>query len=332
MTRGTHSTRRRSGGSALAVLALALSLALSACGGGDDTTGSGSTGTAQLTAAVVPAMPAAAVYVGLEQKLFAAERIDLKTQPAQTGAAVVASVLNGEVQVGYMSTVVAIRAMAEGAPIRFAAAGDMVPTDVDQKMYGGLVFADGNAVDDYRQLEGRTVAVNALQGIDNLALVAAIDAAGGDSAKVKVVEVPYPEQWSAVKSGRVDAAVMSDPFYSDAIAQGGQTYGNILNAIGPGAMISCYVVADQYAQKQSGIIKRFATAMSKSSAASNADAEAVRAVIPEFSQIPAEKAKTVTLPTFADELTADSLQAVADLMLKYGYIKKGVDASALLAQ
>lgn len=330
MTRVAHHARKPLRRFGLPMLALALSVALTACGGAEEAAQSAS-GNAKVTAGVVPAMPAAAIYVGLKEDLFAAQKVDLKAQPAQTGAAVVASLLNGEIQVGYISSVVAIRAMSEGVPIRFAANGDVVPSDTAAQMYGGLVTADGG-VKDFAQLEGKTVAVNALQGVDHLALVTAVDEAGGDHKKVKVVEVAYPEQWSALKAGRIDAAVMSDPFYSDALANGGKATGNMLTALGSGAMIAGYVVSDEFATKNADVVERFSTAMREASATSNSEPDLVRSVIPEFSHIESDAAKNIILPTFAEELDASALQTVIDLMVKYEFIKKDLDAENLIAK
>lgn len=331
MARATKSHRRLRRGIAPLAAALTLSLAVTACGS-ESGGGKDSAGNDKVTAGVVPAMPAAAIYVGLKEGLFEKEKVALTAKPAQTGAAVVASLLNGELQVGYISSVVAIRAIAEGVPIRFAAGGDVVPSDESQQMYGGLVFSKDTKITDFSQLEGKTVAVNALQGVDQLALSAAVDAAGGDQKKVKVVEVPYPEQWSAVKSGRVDAAVMSDPFYTDALAQGGQTHGNMLTALGPGALVAGYVVSDRYAEESPDAVKHFVTAMNGASALSNKDADLVRSVIPEFSHVPADKAKTVILPQFSGALDEAAVQTVIDLMVKYGYIKGDLDAADVIAQ
>lgn len=285
-----------------------------------------------MKAGVVPAMPAAAIYLGEEKKLFDKHGVALETQPAQTGAAVVASLLNGELDVGYISTVVAVLGAAKGVPIRFAAAGDTVPTEHGRKMYGGAVVLEDSPIKSMKDLEGKTVAINALQGVDNLSTRAAVDAAGGDSSKVDFVEVAFPEQWSAVRSERVDAAIMSDPFYTQALQQGARTFGDALEALGAGAMVAGFVVTEPYAAQNKEAVSRFAKAMSESSAYANDHLDEVRQVIPSFTKISADLAGEINMPVFESELDPASIQQVIDLMVRYGYIDESIDAETLIAR
>ncbi|WP_069813397.1 ABC transporter substrate-binding protein [Streptomyces sp. TP-A0874] len=280
---------------------------------------------------VVPATPAAAIYLGEEKGFFTDAGVDLKTSPAQTGAAVVASLLNGELDSGYISSVVAVQAMAKGVPIQFAAGGDSVPTDPSRKMYGGVVVSEDSPVRAPEDLAGRTVAVNALQGVDHLSALVAVDEAGGDSAKVKFVEVPYPEQASALRAGRVDAIIASDPFYSKALKEGGRSVGDPLEALGRGALISGYVVTKQYATKHPDAVERFAAAMSRSSKHANKHADEVRRTIPAFTEIPEATVAEMGLPTFAPKVEVRAVQTVIDLMVTYKFIDKPIDAQQVVA-
>ncbi|WP_069813395.1 ABC transporter substrate-binding protein [Streptomyces sp. TP-A0874] len=309
---------------------MAVSL-LAACGSSQGAEPASPDDPVKVKVGVVPAAPAAAIYLGEEKGFFTDAGVDLKTSPAQTGAAVVASLLNGELDSGYISSVVAVQAMVKGVPIQFAAGGDSVPTDPSRRMYGGVVVREDSPVRAPEDLAGRTVAVNALQGVDHLAALAMVDKAGGDSAKVKFVEVPYPEQASALRAGRVDAVAGTDPFYSQALKQGGRSVGKLLEALGPGALVSGYVVTKQYAAKHQEEVKRFAEGMSQSSSHAMDHDGQVRKAIQAHTEIPADIVAGMNLPTFEPKLDTEAVQTVIDLMVTYKFIDEPIDAQQAVA-
>ncbi|MFI0370591.1 ABC transporter substrate-binding protein [Actinomadura sp. 1N219] len=319
-----HHPRRR------ILAALLLGGALTACGTGQAATAPPGT----MKVGVVPATPAAAIYLAAQQGAFTEQGVKVTTRPVQTGSATVASLLNGELQAGYISSVVAIRAASEGMPIKFAAGGDSVPTDPNRRMYGGLVVPKGSPIKRMSDLEGRTVAVNALKGVDHLSTRAAVDEDGGDSAKVKFVEVPYPGQPSALKNGRVDAIMVSDPFYSRAMKEGGVNVGGSkgLSALGPGALVSGYIVSAEFAAQRADTVRRFAAAMNGASDRANRDHGAVRRIIPSYSGLPPAVVQRMQMPVFEPRLDPAALQRVIDLMTRYEFIDKPVTAGQLIAK
>ena len=65
-----------------------------------------------------------------------------------------------------------------------------------------------------KDLAGKTIAVNQVQGMNELTIRAVLARQGIDALKIKFLEVGFPEMTAALKSGRVDAISAVEPFVS----------------------------------------------------------------------------------------------------------------------
>ena len=74
------------------------------------------------------------------------------------------------------------------------------------------LLAPKGGVTDAKQLEGKTVSVNTLKNLPEVAVRNALEQAGVDPSTVKFVEIPFPDVPAALESKRVDAAFAVEPF------------------------------------------------------------------------------------------------------------------------
>jgi NitT/TauT family transport system substrate-binding protein len=319
--------RKKSACTAAMAMSLVATLLLAACGSGGGGKAAEHTGKTVLTVGVVPAFPAAALYLGIKQGIFAKEGLEIKPQVAESGAAEVALALNGQIQAGFISTVVLLKSIEGGAPLQLTAAADVVHTPG----YGGLVVPKGSKITSPKDLEGKTIAVNALSGVDNLTVVQFLADAGGDPSQLKVVEVPYPQMQAALTSHRVDAAVMTDPFYDTALAAGDVSPFQLAAGVGgEGALISGYFMSNSFVKANPDVVKSFAKAMDEANAYATAHPDAVRAIIPSYTQLPAASVAKAVLPAFASQLTVGQVQPVIDVMTKFKYLSKPLKAESVI--
>src|SRR5688572_18685688 len=89
----------------VAVLA-AIGLAVAGCGDdGDEPGGGGGSGPATVEIATIPTAAAAPLFVGIEQGFFRDEELDVKTQFAAGGAAIIPAIQSGDMDIGFGNTV-----------------------------------------------------------------------------------------------------------------------------------------------------------------------------------------------------------------------------------
>ena len=79
-------------------------------------------------------------------------------------------------------------------------------------------------------LNGKTIAGNGLGNIMQIASAAWMAKNGGDPSTAKFVELPFSEMPLALQSGRIDAAMISNPLLGVALTQGARILGDALDA------------------------------------------------------------------------------------------------------
>ncbi len=138
--------------------------------------------------------------------IFARYGLDADIQRMNSGAAVVSAVVGGALDIGKGSLYNLILARAKGIPLVLeAAAATYDSSDPD----AALVVAKDSPIRNARDLAGKTLAVASLGDFYTVMNLAWIDANGGDSTKVKFLELPGLATLDAISAGRVDAATIA---------------------------------------------------------------------------------------------------------------------------
>jgi NitT/TauT family transport system substrate-binding protein len=320
----------------LALLSIVAATALAACGGDDENTGGGaesaSTGaqeTTTLKVGVIPIADVAPLYLGMEKGFFEAENLEIEPQLAQGGAAIVPAVMSGDNQIGFSNVMSLMLARAKGLPVKIIAPANEEAAEEDQAFTRLLVKRDGD-IRDLADLDGRTVAVNTLQNINEIGLMAAFERQGLEDVNVEYVEVPIPDMPAAVEAGRVDAAVASEPFVTlneDVLRPVASPYW----AIAPSATVAAYFTSEQFLDENPDVVERFRRAMTRSLEYASQHEDEVRAILPSYAKIDQETADDVDLPGWSGELNRESMQRVADLGVEAGFLEESPNLDELIA-
>lgn len=326
------------------VAAAATVALLSACGSGGSGSSPSTTPTADgaspnagsstptsLVVGVVPSTNVAPLYLGAEKGFFKEAGLDLEIQLAQGFAANVASVTNGETQIGFGTTVPIVGAIANGVPIRLVANSDVLDNEKDD--ISGLFAPKGSSITSLKDLEGKTVGVNALSNLFDVSLKAAMAKAGADPSTVKFLEVALPDMVAALDTKRVDAAAMGEPFVTLARAAGNVELPKPLSAgFDKGTPIASYFVSSRWAGEHAKEVKAFQDALAKSSDYANANPEEARAIMSTYTKIPADTLAKVTLGTYSAALDSGGLKTLTDLMVSTGTLPKAPAVDELVVQ
>ena len=181
-----------------------------------------------------------------------------------------------------------------------------------------------------KDLEGKTIAANTLNNICEVTINATLEKKGVDVSKLKYTEIPFPDMVGALEKGRVDAACVVEPFVSAGKAAGMKGIDPFYAGTAPNLTVAAYFASKQMIESKPELIERFQTAMEKSLKYSSENPDAVRAVLPEYTQIPKEAAAKINLPSWQPELTEDTIQTLSELSEKYGLIEKQPDLDQLI--
>jgi NitT/TauT family transport system substrate-binding protein len=311
----------------IAALAIAALLVIAGCGDDDDggsAGGSGGGDAAKVTKVKVGVLPisnVAPLYVGMKQGFFKEEGLEIEPVPAQSGNEIVTAMVSGDLQFGFLGFVPMMAAVSKDLPLKVVASSDTGAETAD-KEWTVIVVGKNSPIKDVKDLAGKTIAVNALKGVGEVDVKAALDKRGVDPNSIKLLEVPFPEMPAALEQKRVDAALLTEPFLSAVLAEGGtqidapsvETVPNFPNGV--------YVAAESYLAENGDIVDRFASAMNRSLEYAQDNPEEVRRIVPTYTETPAAAAQQMRLPVFDSELDREGIELEADLTAKYGIIEE----------
>jgi NitT/TauT family transport system substrate-binding protein len=312
---------------ALAVLGLA------ACGAPAETGGTDAPQEIQpLVAGVIPVTDIGPVYMAQQNGVFEEAGFELTLQPAGSSTEIIQAMQSGQVQIGYGGSTGVFQAVENGVDLVIIAAASATPDDPENGINDLLVTAD-SPLQSARDLEGKTVAVNAPGGYTQLLADIAIADDGGDPSLVNYVQMGVPDQPAALASGAIDAFVAGEPFGTLGREQNGfRTLANPFTALSDGP-----VVAGVWYALRSEVEAHpdYYAAVAETIDAANAYAlendEELRENIAEFTGIDPALAARIRLGSYGKlPLTIENLQAIADWSLELGYVKSEVDLEALV--
>jgi NitT/TauT family transport system substrate-binding protein len=313
----------------------AVALLITACGGssGDSSSeaGSSSGGTTKISVGVIPIVDVAPIYLGKEQGFFSDRGIDLDLVQTTGGAASVPGVIAGDFQYSFANITSVLLAQSTGLPLRVIAEGNSSTGD-EAADFAGIVVPPGSDVTSPKQLEGKTVAVNNLKNIGEVTIRKAIEDDGGNPDDVEFAELAFPDMPAALANKQVDAAWLVEPFFTVAKQAGNTLISSNLATAAPDMTIGTYFTTEQQIKENPELTTNFRAAIQESLQYAQDNPDEVRRILLTYTKIDPAVAQALTLPAFPQEVNADSVQAVADLMVKYGMTEKKPDVDAVLSQ
>ncbi|MFC7405656.1 ABC transporter substrate-binding protein [Georgenia alba] len=306
-------TRRR-----LLATAAVAAAALAACSGSPDTD-DGAPRTVRLAGVAVGDM--AAVYVGQRQGYFAEAGLELDITLGSNSPAMIPALVNDEFDVQYGASVNLLQAIDRGLPLVAVATGGR-STGVPGEDHGGLLVAHDSTVRRPADLEGATVAVNALGGLLEVCVHSAIAHDGGDPGGVDFVELPLPEMPAALESGQVDAIATAEPFLGIALGEGHRLVSSVYVDTVPDRMVTAtYYVTEEKLAAEPETVEAFVRALERSFEYAQQHPGAVREELRNFTDIAPELIDQMVLTDFTWGLSSADLAVVAEAAADAGTLE-----------
>jgi NitT/TauT family transport system substrate-binding protein len=308
------------------LIAAAMAAGVTACGTDDASeadTGSG--GMVTLRVGIVPIVTVAPLLLGDDQGFFEEEGIKIEVENATSSATIVPAIMSGDLDIGYGNITSTILARSQGLPISTIAVADGSNLDPSMDTNGVLVKADG-PVKEASDLEGRKVAINALQASNYVTVRASVDELGADSSAYEFVEIPFPDMVAALEADNVAGAAATEPFITQAVQTGDyRVLFNNHNIAGtrPGNVTDTWFSSEPVISEKREAVEGFVRAMAKANEYATAHPEEARAKIAEYTGIDPELIPNMTLPSWpSDGVPQEDIQLMLDLMIEYGLLEE----------
>lgn len=324
--------RKRLAGLA-AVAALALGLAACSSGslsGDDDTSGdTGNNASGDLTPVTVGLLkiaPSAAVQLGIDEGIFEKHGLDVEIQLGQGGAALLPAVSSETIEFAVGNPLSVLVAASQGLGMEIIA-GYSAITDPAPS---GLVVLESSGITSYKDLEGKTVAVNAVNTQGDLTTMAMVEEEGGDPSKVSFTEIAFPDQLAQLEQGHIDAAWVPEPFLSGALATDGVAWlGDPMAAI-DNLYTMVTFTSSAYAEKNPEIVDAFAAAITEATELAMSDEALYRETIVSYTGMDAAVVDNIRLEALSGTLDRGVIEGLSAMALKYGFIDTEPDLDAVI--
>jgi len=320
---------------AVAVVAAA-GLALAACsseglgegGASPDPDAGGSAELIPVTVGLLPIAPAAAVQLGIDEGIFAEHGLDVTVEIGQGGAALLPAVSSGSIEFAVGNPLSVLVAASQGLEMSIIAGYSRITEPAPS----GIVVLESSGIETWSDLEGKTVALNAVNTQGDLTTMAMVEEDGGNPENVTFTEIAFPDQLAQLEQGRIDASWVPEPFLSTSLASEGAAFlGDPLAAIDDLYTMVTFT-STAYAEANPEIVEAFAAAISESTALAMDDTDLYREAIVGFTGMPADVVADIRLERLSGDLDRATIEELSALALKYGFIASEPDLDVVIWQ
>jgi NitT/TauT family transport system substrate-binding protein len=301
------------------------------CGDDDGGGGGGEGRPATLKVGVIPIADVAPLYLGMKKGFFEQEKLTIKPQLAEGGAAITPAVVSGDFQIGFSNTISLLIAASQDLPVEIISQGVLGGKTEEEAWADLLVLKDG-PIKEPQDLEGKTIAVNTLKNICEVTIKASLEEEGVAVDKLEFAEVPFPDMNAALEAGRVDGACVVEPFVSQGKAGEARGIDPFYVRTAPDLTVATYFTSTQYAEQNADVVDRFVRAMNKSLTYAQSHSDEVRQVLLDYTEIPPGAAEQITLPIWRPDLNEPTIERLSELSLKYGLIEEEPDLDELIRE
>ena len=246
-------------------------------------------------------------YVAQQRGMFARHGIAAKLIIVPNGGQVPAGLVSGSLQIGTLTTVLLLQAASQGIPVAAIAGGSVLVPGV---RVGAAVTRPGVALAAPGDFAGHVVGISALGSFLHVLFAQWLEDGGADPAAVRYVEMPFPQLGDALKSGRIDAALLVEPFASRALQPGSFNAAlPYLDHFPAGTLVNAWCVEPSWAAAHAEAIAGFRAAMAEAIEGIAADPAAARQDLGIWLKLSPEVAASLPMPRFALNLTDAQIDA-----------------------
>ncbi|MEV8511547.1 ABC transporter substrate-binding protein [Dactylosporangium sp. NPDC051484] len=170
---------------------------------GNDSGASGGSNTVRITTlGLCNEIP---VYWAQEKGIFAKNNVKVELVKSTGGAAALTALQSGDIELAFTNPFSTMIAISQGIDLKWIATA-YETTNVEDQGTNAVAVAKDSGITDAKSLNGKTIGVNEIGGINQIITTQWMTLKGGDPSTVKFVALPFNELASAVASGKVAAA------------------------------------------------------------------------------------------------------------------------------
>jgi ABC-type nitrate/sulfonate/bicarbonate transport system substrate-binding protein len=312
-------------------VATVLALALSACGGDSDAA-SGDSGAIEqpdiTIGTTTPGMSSPQLLLGIEAGIYKEHGLNVEQALGAGGAALIPPLVSGDQDVAFGNYVPFLQAVEQGIDLGLVAGGSHLTRGV----HALFVRADSD-IQSPADFEGKTLAVNTLRNVGELAYREAMEEAGVDPDSAQFTEIGFPDQAGALERGDIDVAWLPANFRKDAEARSDfrllLDFDDIeaIKDLPNGGFIS----TRDWIDENPNTVKELRSAIADATDHVMANQDQVRAAYVTVGHLSEELSQQIALEEHDSQASEDGLQRLVELMVKWDFLEEPIDLEGFVA-
>lgn len=278
-----------------------------------------------VTIALIPSESAAEAYYAQDEGFFKAAGLNVTLQPFSASPPIITAVAAGAADIGNSVVGSVVAARSRGVNVKFIApAGLYLATSPTARLVG----LKGTSMHTGADLAGKTVAVTGLADLTYYATKQWVESTGGNPNAIKFIELPEPEMVPALKSGRIDAGILIEPFIAGA-RDDVVSIAPIDDYVAKRFLATGWIASDAWLAAHPDVAARFAAVMKQTADWANAHRKESGEILQKYTKMSADTLAHMNRATYGTTLDARDLQPVIDNAAKYGSFPRPVTAAEL---
>lgn len=245
---------------------------------------------------------------------FARAGLNVELNPMPNAGAIASAVAANGVDIGFVPVIPVAVAHHKNIPLVIISPGSVFTS---AGPITSLFVAPSAPYRKASDLNGKTIAVPGLASIAEYGARTWLDKNGADLATIKFLEVPFPVMAQALIAGRVDAAMITEPFLTAAKSSARVMVPTPFAAIAPEFAFGVWVTTANWAKDHADIVARFTAAMQQTAAWANKNHAASAEILQKYTKIDAATVAVMSRSEYTDRLSAALLQPVIDVAARY---------------
>ena len=315
----------------LAVTA-AVATALTGCGADDSGAPSSDSGALEQTtikfSTTAPGSSTPELHIGIAQGIYEDHGLDVQEVQSQGGAAQVPALVSGDLDVAGGNWVPFMQAAAQGIDVKaISSAGSLVTHGI----HGLFVRADSD-IKTAADFVGKTLAVNTLGNLGELAYKEAMEAAGVDPESAKFTELGFGDIAGALEQGNIDVGWQPGPFYGH--AQENPKLRMVLDFDDIESISELpnvgYVAMGDWIDSNPNTVEALGAALGESIDYTLDHPDEVRVMNVEIARMTEELANSLVLEVHTPNVPRANLERLVELMDKWGLLDAPLDLDKVL--
>lgn len=251
-------------------------------------------------------------FYALQQRLFERAGLDLSYTSVASGSLALTAVLGSAVNIGFGNPYTLLVAYAKGAPLKLIAPGSDASGTATQ-----IFVLPDSPIRGPKDLEGKVLGVTGLNDLNSIGTRTWVDAGGGDSSKLRFVEITPSTSIAAMQAKRIDVGCLFEPFRSQAIELGFRAIGRPYAAIARAFLVGAWFGERSWLEQHREAAFAFADALRTAGQYVDEHYDELFPLIASFTKQDVEVLRRANRPHFPPGVTPGALQPLIDVAARY---------------